>query len=41
MVKRQTKSKVKVGRSDRYPSDYGVRDGEQNGSTEENDGSPR
>ena len=26
MAKERTKSKGKVGRSDRYPSDYGVRD---------------
>ena len=28
MAKRQTKPKDKLGRSDRYPSDYGVRDRE-------------
>jgi len=29
MAKRQTKPKDKLGRSDRYPSDYGVRDSER------------
>jgi hypothetical protein len=28
MAKRQTKPKDKLGRSDRYPSDYGLRDRE-------------
>jgi hypothetical protein len=29
MAKEQTKPKGKIGRNDRYPSDYGVRDHDQ------------
>ena len=35
MKKGRTKSKEKIGRSDRYPSDYGVRDREQEQYAEE------
>src|SRR5262245_5760729 len=36
MKKRQRKSEAKLGRSDRYPSDYGVRDREQEEHAEDN-----
>jgi hypothetical protein len=36
MAKRQTKPKDKLGRSYRYPSDYGLRDHEQEDRAEEN-----
>jgi hypothetical protein len=36
MKKRRRKSEEKLGRSDRYPSDYGVRDREQEEYGEEN-----
>jgi hypothetical protein len=35
MAKPKTKPKDKIGRSDRYPSDYGVRDRERQGDEEE------
>ena len=37
MAKERTKSKGKVGRSDRYPSDYGVRDRATEEREREND----
>ncbi len=36
MAKEQTKPKGKIGRSDRYPSDYGVRDHDQEKHADEN-----
>ena len=36
MAKEQTKPKGKIGRSDRYPSDYGVRDHDQDKHADEN-----
>jgi hypothetical protein len=36
MTKRRRKSEQKLGRTDRYPSDYGVRDREQGENAEEN-----
>ena len=35
MKKQQRRSQEKLGRTDRYPSDYGVRDREQEKSAEE------
>jgi hypothetical protein len=36
MKKRRRKSEEKLGRNNRYPSDYGVRDREQEENAEEN-----
>jgi hypothetical protein len=36
MNKRRRRAREELGRSDRYPSDYGVRDREQKANAEEN-----